>query len=97
MEKTKPTEYRWHGPVKCEEWDSNGRLLYRISELAAKFILAGQGPSIAIGQDHGVLGIVFLNHSLKCGRERRKSSFGSLEGLRCSCDEQTVCIAVGKL
>ena len=38
LEKTKPTEYRWHGPVKCEEWDSNGRLLYRTSEMAVKFI-----------------------------------------------------------
>ena len=38
LEKTKPTEYRWHGPVKCEEWDSKGRLLYRISEMAVKFI-----------------------------------------------------------
>ena len=35
-----------------------------------------------------------MNPSLKCGRERRKSSFGSLEGLRCSCDERTVYIAV---
>ena len=38
LEKTKPTEYRWHGPVKSEEWDSKGRLLYRISEMAVKFI-----------------------------------------------------------
>ena len=38
LEKTKPTEYRWHGPVKHEEWDSQGRMLYRISEMAAKFI-----------------------------------------------------------
>jgi len=38
LEKTKPTEYRWHRPVKCEEWDSKGRLLYRISEMAVKFI-----------------------------------------------------------
>ena len=27
LEKTKPTEYRWHGPVKCEEWDSKRRLV----------------------------------------------------------------------
>ena len=38
LEKTKPTEYRWHGPVKHEERDSQGRMLYRISEMAAKFI-----------------------------------------------------------
>ena len=38
LEKTKPTEYRWHGPVKCEEWDSKGRLLYRISEMVVKFV-----------------------------------------------------------
>ena len=38
LEKTKPTEYRWHGPVKHEERDGQGRLLYRISEIAAQFI-----------------------------------------------------------
>ena len=27
LEKTKPTEYRWHGPVKCEEWDGKGRFV----------------------------------------------------------------------
>ena len=38
LEKTKPTEYRWHGPVKQEERDGQGRLLYRISESAAHFM-----------------------------------------------------------
>ena len=38
LEKTKPTEYRWHGPVKNEEYDVKGRLLYRISEMAASFM-----------------------------------------------------------
>ena len=38
LEKTKPTEYRWHGPVKHEERDGQGRMLYRISEMAVKFI-----------------------------------------------------------
>ena len=26
LEKSKPTEYRWHVPVKCEEWDSEGHV-----------------------------------------------------------------------
>ena len=38
LEKTKPMEYRWHGPVKQEERDGQGRVLYRISEMAAHFI-----------------------------------------------------------
>ena len=32
------TEYQWHGPVKQEEVDGQGRMLYRISELAVQFI-----------------------------------------------------------
>ena len=44
-----------------------------------------------------VYSVWFLNPSLKCGRKRRKSSFGSLEGLCCSWDERKVCIAVGRL
>ena len=38
LEKTKPTEYRWYGPLKQEERDGQGRMLYRISEMAAQFI-----------------------------------------------------------
>ena len=38
LEKTKPTEYRWYGPLKQEERDVQGRVLYRISEMAAQFI-----------------------------------------------------------
>ena len=34
----KPNEYCWHGPVKHEERDSQGRMIYRISEMAVKFI-----------------------------------------------------------
>ena len=38
LEKTKPNEYCWHGPVKHEERDSQGRRIYRICEMAVKFI-----------------------------------------------------------
>ena len=35
LEKTKPTEYRWHGPVRHEERGGQGRVLYRIGVVAA--------------------------------------------------------------
>ena len=40
LEKTKPkpNQYRWHGPIKNEEHDNQGRLLYKVSDLAVKFI-----------------------------------------------------------
>ena len=38
LQKMKPMEYRWYGPVKQEEVDGQGRMLYRISELAVQFI-----------------------------------------------------------
>ena len=38
LEKTKSTHYRWHGPIKNEERDSQGRVLYKVSEIAVKFI-----------------------------------------------------------
>ena len=37
LEKTKTNQYRWHGP-KNEEKDYQGRLLYKVSEVAVKFI-----------------------------------------------------------
>ena len=38
LEKMNPREYRWHGPLKQEELDGQGRVLYRISERAIQFI-----------------------------------------------------------
>ena len=38
LEKRNPREYRWHGPLKQEEFDGQGRRLYRISEKAIQFI-----------------------------------------------------------
>ena len=38
LEKRNPKEYRWHGPLKQEEFDGQGRRLYRISEKAIQFI-----------------------------------------------------------
>ena len=34
LERPDPTVYRWHGPLRHEERDSHGRLLYRVSGLA---------------------------------------------------------------
>ena len=38
LEKMNPREYRWHGPLKQEELDEQGRVLYRISERAVQFM-----------------------------------------------------------
>ena len=38
LEKMNPREYRWYGPLKQEELDGQGRVLYRISERAVQFI-----------------------------------------------------------
>ena len=38
LEKTKTNQYRWHGPIKNEEKDHQGRVLYKVSEVAVKFI-----------------------------------------------------------
>ena len=38
LQKMKPMEYRWYGPLKQEEVDGQGRMLYRISEMAVQFI-----------------------------------------------------------
>ena len=39
LEKMSQTEYRWHGPMKLEESDGQGRALYRMSEIdAASFM-----------------------------------------------------------
>ena len=38
LEKMNPREYRWHGPLRQEELDEQGRVLYRISEKAIQFI-----------------------------------------------------------
>ena len=38
LEKTKPTEYRWYGPVRHAERDRQGRMLYRISVVADRFM-----------------------------------------------------------
>ena len=38
LEKMNPREYCWHGPLKQEELDWKGRVLYRISERAVQFI-----------------------------------------------------------
>ena len=38
LEKRNPREYRWHGLLKQEEFDGQGRRLYRISEKAIQFI-----------------------------------------------------------
>ena len=37
-EKTKPTEYHWHGPLRQEERDGQGHVWYRISVVAARFM-----------------------------------------------------------
>ena len=34
LERPDPTVYRWHGPLRHEERDSHGRLLYRVSGIA---------------------------------------------------------------
>ena len=38
LQKMNPREYRWYGPLKQEEVDGQGRMLYRISEMAVQFI-----------------------------------------------------------
>lgn len=36
LERTKPGEYRWHGPLKVKEVDNQGRVLYSFSHEAAE-------------------------------------------------------------
>ena len=38
LQKMKPTEYRWYGPLKQEEFDSQGRMIYRMSETGVQFM-----------------------------------------------------------
>eukprot|EP00438_Fugacium_kawagutii_P000917 Skav211592 [mRNA] locus=scaffold2962:53741:54115:- [translate_table: standard] len=38
LAKTKPGEYRWHGSLKHEERDEQGRVLYRFSDTASEII-----------------------------------------------------------
>ena len=38
LQKMKPTEHRWYGPLKQEEFDSQGRMIYRMSETGVQFM-----------------------------------------------------------
>eukprot|EP00435_Cladocopium_sp_Y103_P056018 s780_g18.t1 len=37
LQKMTPQEYRWYGPIRAEQRDSEGRLLYRFSDEAHSF------------------------------------------------------------
>ena len=87
----------WHGPVKHEERDSQGRMLYRISEMAAKFIELVRVQVQKVGRPWSIRYNFYLKLQFEMQRRKKKGYLQQPVGLRCSCDGWAVCFAVVKL